>query len=191
MFDVLFEEDTLWFSIPALLGSGIFILRIAMMLIGGDGGDGFEADAGDIEFDGSDSTGAFEILSIQGISAFMVGFGWVGIGSMLGAGWSTTTSFTLGFLGGLAMVWILGNTLSAARSLESSGNISIERPLGKTGEVYARIPARGDGKGQVRLIVSSHQRIYNAISEGPEFPTSSRIRVIGINDDNTLTVGPD
>jgi len=190
MFDALFEGQALWFSIPALFGSGMFILRILMMLIGGDGADDFGGDAGDVEFDmeGHDSSGAFEILSIQGASAFLMGFGWVGIGSLLGAGWSPTVSFGTGFLGGMLLVWILGNTLGAVRGLASSGNVNIQEALGKTGEVYARVPASGEGKGQVRVVLSNRQRIYNAVSNGPELGTNAQVRVVAVNDDNSLTV---
>lgn len=190
MLKTLFEGEALWFSIPALLGTGIFLIRILMMLIGGDAGDGGDADVGDMELDGQDSADAFEILSIQGISAFLMGFGWVGIGSYLGAGWSPAIAIGLGSVGGFAMVWILGNTLGAVRGLESSGNISIDEAIGKVGEVYARVPAKGQGKGQVRLVLSNRQRIYNAVSEGDEFKTNTQVQVIQVNDDHSLTVGP-
>lgn len=190
MFDTFFTDEALWFSIPAVFGSGIFLIRIVMMLVGGDGADGgdFDLDSGDADLHGHDSSGAFEILSVQGVSAFLMGFGWVGIGSHLGAGWSPAASFGLGAAGGLLLVWILGHALGAVRGLESSGNVSIESALGSTGEVYAQVPESGRGQGQVRVVLSKRQRIYNAISNGPELATRTRVRVVGINDDNSLTV---
>lgn len=189
MLEALFEGQAVWFSVPALLGTGIFVLRIAMMLIGGDGIDGGDTDAGG-SLDGDDSTGAFEILSVQSVSAFLMGFGWVGIGCFLGAHWSSSVALVVGSLGGFLMVWIMGSVLGAVRGLESSGNIPLDRALGKVGEVYARVPAAGAGKGQVKLVLSNHQRIYNAISESSELSSGTRVRVTGVNDDNSLTVGP-
>ena len=188
MFDSLFDGEALWFSIPALLGTGVFLIRILMMLVGGDGGDGIDLDAGDADLHGGDSSGAFEILSVQGVSAFLMGFGWVGVGSHLGAGWSPAVSFGAGAAGGLLLVWILGHSLGAVRGLESSGNVSIAGAIGKTGEVYARVPEAGRGQGQVRVVISNRQRIYNAITEGPELDSRSRVRVVAVNDDNSLTV---
>ena len=100
MFDSFFDGEALWFSIPALLGTGVFLIRILMMLVGCDGGDGIDLDAGDADLNGGDSSGAFEILSVQGVSAFLMGFGWVGVGSHLGAGWSPAVSFGAGAAGG-------------------------------------------------------------------------------------------
>ena len=196
MFDVLFEGDALWFSIPALLGTGVFVIRMILMLLGGDSGDGGAefgdfgdaGDMGDVEFEGHDSAGAFEILSVQGISIFLMGFGWVGLACLLGTGWSQGTAIGLGALGGFLMFWIMAKTLGAVRGLESSGNVSIRSALGLEGDVYARVPARGDGRGQVRLVIDNRQRIFNAISGGDAVETSGRVRVVNVNDDHTLTV---
>jgi membrane protein implicated in regulation of membrane protease activity len=190
MLDVLFEGQALWFSVPALLGTGVFLFLVAMMLLGTDGGDGFDADTGS-SFDGSDSTQAFELLSVQGVSAFLMGFGWVGIGGLLGANWSAGLSFGVATLGGFIMVWILGALLKSVRGLESKGNVAMEDAVGKTGEVYSRIPPRGEGRGQVRVVLSSRQRMYNAVSVGPELTTHDRVVVLQVNDDNTITVGPE
>ncbi|MBC8327227.1 MAG: hypothetical protein H8E31_00600, partial [Planctomycetes bacterium] len=40
MFDSLFQQPALWFSVPALAGTAIFLLRLALMLFGGDSSDG-------------------------------------------------------------------------------------------------------------------------------------------------------
>jgi hypothetical protein len=94
-------------------------------------------------------------------------------------------------LGGLGMVWLLGSLLTAMGGLESSGNVSIQEAVGHRGEVYSNIPARGEGQGQVRLVLSKRQRMYNAVSAGPELPTRQRVVVLEVNDDNSLTVGPE
>jgi hypothetical protein len=191
MIETLFSGEALWFSVPAVFGTGMFVLRLLMMLIGGDGGDGavdMDFETGDAHLGGHDPGGAFEILSVQGVSAFLMGFGWVGVGALLGADWSPAVAFGAGFLGGLLLVWILGHALGAVRGLESSGNISISEALGATGDVYTRVPPSGEGQGQVRVVLSDRQRIYNAISRGPEFMTHTRVRVVEVNDDNSLTV---
>ena len=201
MFDQLFQGDALWFSVPALLGTAVFVIRLGLMMLGGDHGDGGDggdfgdADTGDIsleghDLDGHDSESAFAILSIQTVSVFMMGFGWAGLGCLFGAGWPLSAGIGLGFLAGVAMIWILTRTLGAVRTLESSGNVRIQSALGLEGDVYARIPAAGEGRGQVRLIIDQRQRIYNAISRTGEVNSQTRVRVVWVNDDNTLTVEP-
>lgn len=191
MLERMFESEMLWFSLPALLGSGVFLIRLALILLGGDSGDGDFADVDiDVDVDSGDhaSGEAFEVLSIQSVSVFLMGFGWVGLGCVLGTGWSTGIGIIGGFFGGMLMLWILARTLGAMRQLESSGNVSIQETLGLEGEVYAEIPAHSEGKGQVQLIVRSHQRMYNAVSRTAPITTRTRVRVTAVNTDNTLTV---
>jgi hypothetical protein len=40
----------------------------------------------------------------------------------------------------------------------------------------------------VRVTLGQRQRIYNAVTEGEELPTSTRVKVTRVNQDNTLTV---
>lgn len=201
MFDQLFQGDALWFSVPALLGTVVFVLRLGLMMLGGDHGDGGHGgdfghgDTGDFsleghDLDGHDSDSAFAILSVQTVSVFMMGFGWTGLGCLLGAGWPMSAGIGLGFLVGVLMIWILTRTLGAVRTLESSGNVQIRSALGLEGDVYARVPAAGEGRGQVRLIIDQRQRMFNAISRAGEVTSQTRVRVVSVNDDNTLTVEP-
>ncbi len=190
MFDRLFEGDLLWFTIPALVGSGVFAIRLALILLGGDSGDGDVGDVGDADLagDGDSSDHAFQVLSVQSLSFFMMGFGWVGLGCVLGAGWSQGTAMGVSVLGGILLLWILARSLGAMRQLESSGTRSIQETLGLVGEVYTNIPARGEGKGQVQLTIGTHQRMYNAVSQAAEITTRTRVQVTAVNSDNTITV---
>ncbi len=192
--DTLFDQPAVWFSVPAFVGTAVFALRLVLMLIAGDSGEGaLEIDA-DADFDIGDGGEhldpgySFELLSVQAIAAFLMGFGWAGLGGLNGAGWGVTGSIASGVVGGVAMTWVLAMLLRWMYSLESTGNVSIQMALGVEGEVYANLPARGDGHGQVRIVVDSRQRIYNAVSDGDAIPTGSRIRVTEVNSDRTLTV---
>ncbi len=199
MYEALFTEPAVWFGVPAVLGSAVFVLRLALMLIAGDGGGGGGFDAAldvdlDLEVgDGGDHLDpgqSFEILSVQAISAFLMGFGWAGLGGLNGAGWGMSPSIGAGLAGGIVMTWILAALLRTMYSLESSGNVSITTALNSEGEVYTSIPERHTGRGQVRVVLDGRQRIYNAVSEGEAIPTSSRVVVVRVNEDRTLTVSP-
>lgn len=197
MYDALFTEPAVWFGLPAVLGSAVFLLRLVLMLVAGDGGGGFDADVDvDLDLDVGDGGDhldpghSFEILSVQAISAFLMGFGWAGLGGLHGAGWGMTASIGAGVAGGVVMTWILAALLRTMYSLESSGNVSIATALNSEGEVYTSIPARHAGRGQVRVVLDGRQRIYNAVSEGDAIPTSSRVVVVRVNEDRTLTVSP-
>jgi hypothetical protein len=191
MLDQLFSGNTLFFSIPAVAGTLFFTFRLILMFAGmshmdvnSDGLDGLDPMAGDAHH----STEMFKFLSIQSIAAFVMGFGWGGLGGLLGAGWDWSTSLLAALVGGIGMVWLLSWLLKLVYDLQSSGNISIETANGAEGEVYAGVPAKGNGTGQVRVVIGERQRIYNAVSEDEPLPTKTRVRVIRVNADRTLTV---
>lgn len=198
----LFHTDALLFTIPALLGTMVFLIRMGLMAIGGigEGVDGagdmdvavdFDVDA-DVDLgadvEGGDSTHAFTLLSVQSVGAFLMGFGWGGLGGLLGFEWALPMSLLLGIGFGAGMVWLLTLLMKAMYDLSSSGNVHIQDTVGVQGVVYANVPAQGDGRGQVRVVVNERARIYNAVSDGEAILTNSSVRIVRVNDDHTLTV---
>lgn len=199
MMDLLFGPVAIWFGVPALVGTAFFALRTTLMLVGGamdaDAG-GIDADldagggdsgggAGDID----DSTAAFKVLSLQAISAFLMGFGWGGLGAYRGSGWSPTVAVIVGLVTGVGMMWLLGSMLRMLFRLQSSGNLPIYQALEAEGSVYAQIPAAGEGKGEVRVVIGDRERYYRAITAGSAIPTGAKVRVVSVNeDDNSVTV---
>lgn len=185
MFEVMFGEYAAWFTIPALLGSIFFILRLAVSFIG------FDADVdADVDDLSDDSTETFKFISIQALLTFAMGFGWAGFGAYRGAALNITSSMLIGLVGGVAMVWLLARLLRMVRGLEVSGNISVDSALGLEGQVYTTVPPMGQGRGQVRLTIAQRHRIYNAISDAGELRPPMRVRVVRVNDDRSLTVQP-
>ena len=188
----LFEQEALFFTIPALLGTFVFVLKLGLMTLAGFGGD-FDTDVdADVDVnlgeDAGDSTDAFTLLSLQSIAAFLMGFGWGGLAGHLGLDWSLPMSLLLGAGFGALLVWLLGLLMKAVYDLQSSGHVRVEDAVGSEGVVYANVPAKGVGRGQVRVVVNERARIYNAISDGEPIATSATIRVVQVNDDRSLTV---
>jgi membrane protein implicated in regulation of membrane protease activity len=140
------------------------------------------------DVESGDSTEAFKLLSIQSVAAFLMGFGWGGVGGLIGFEWSFPMSLLLGVGFGLVLVWLLGILMKAMYDLQSSGNVRLDDAVGIEGQVYANVPAGGEGRGQVRVVMGDRARIYNAVSDGGAIKTGSRIRVVRVNEDRTLTV---
>lgn len=194
--DLFFGQGAAWFAIPAIIGSAVFILRFSLALIGGHVGDldvGMEVH--DLSAHHGDPTDAFKWLSFQSIAAFVMGFGWGGLASLKGTGWSWPISVLVAVCVGVAMVWLLGLSLKAVYDLQSSGNVNAVDTVGVEGDVYLSIPPIGadksSGLGKVRLILNKRQRLFNAVAEthdGQDIPTHTRVRVVRVNDDNSLTV---
>lgn len=180
----LVNDGALWFTIPACIGTIFFLVQMVLMLIGG-GELGIDGD-----LDHGDPTDTFKILSIQSIAAFLMGSGWGGIAGLRAFDWSWSSSLIFGMVCGAGMVWLLAIVLKAVHDLQSSGNVRMEHAAGAEGTVYASIPGSGAGRGQVQVVVDGRQRTYAAISEGEPIPSHTRIRVVRVNEDRTLTVTP-
>lgn len=192
--DLFFGGFAAWFTVPAFIGSFFFLVRMALMFVGGHGDVDTDFDVhGDFHVDShvgdhTDSSSAFKILSIQAIAAFLMGFGWGGLGGLRGAGWDVTSSTVFGLVTGAGMVWLLGRLLGVVYRFQSSGTVRIDAALGVEGSVYIGIPPRREGRGSVRLVIDNRERFYNAVTDHESIESHARVRVTEINDDNTVTV---
>jgi hypothetical protein len=182
--EMLFGEHAAWFTVPAIVGTGVFIIRLALM---GMGDMETDVATGDSHADPGEG---FKILSIQAIAAFLMGFGWIGLACYRGADAVTPSmAALLGIGGGVLSVWVLGMLLRGVYNLQSSGNVPLSSLVGREGDVYVTVPPAGKGSGQVRVVVDKRERIVNAVSAGDApLATGSRVKVAKVNDDNTITV---
>lgn len=189
MLNMFFGDHAIWFGVPALLGTALFAVKVVLMLIGADHGEmGDLHDIAGMNVDTGDSVGAFKALSIQGVIAFIMGFGWAGLAALHSTNWSLPILMIAAIGGGLATAWVLATTMRAMMEFQSSGNVNIQSTVGLEGTVYVGVPGNAAGRGQVQVVVDGRQRIYNAVSHGGELPTGTRVRVMVANGDNTITV---
>lgn len=189
MLQELFSGETLFFSVPAVAGTFFFALRLILSFTGM--GDLDSADSTVLDAAGADphhSTELFKFLSVQSIAAFLMGFGWGGLGGLRGAGWEFGTALLMALGCGVFMVWLLTWLLKIVHDMQSSGTVSIQQAMNAEGEVYANIPQHGQGVGRVKVILNNRQRIYNAVSESELLPTNTRVKIVRVNENNTLTV---
>ena len=197
MQELILGPVAIWFGVPALVGTVFFTLRMALMLVGGADADtgfdvdvDFDVDVGDVDAisetggDPGDSTQAFKALSVQAIAAFVMGFGWAGLGALSGLGWPLSVSIAIAVVGGSWMVWFLGKLLSFVYGFQSSGTVPMYQALESEGTVYARIPAGSEGMGRVRVVIGDRERYYKAVTDGDALPRDAKIRVVEINDEN-------
>jgi len=193
MLDLLFSGDALWFTIPGLAGTLVFLVKLGLMGLGiDDSGDAdvtidssFDADLDDLAA-GSDA--AFHLVTIQGIAALVMGFGWGGLFAAEAIGLGTAGSVVVGLGFGFALMWLSAKLLQMAMRLQSSGNVPHEAAVGREGSVYVTIPANKSGRGQVKLSIDGRQKFMRAITEGEQLATGTAIRVERVNDNGTVTV---
>lgn len=189
-------ETIYWGS--TIIGGTLFLLRTIMLLSGGVfnpagmdmidiDGDGIPDDI-DPSMDGDhvEADTSFKLLSMQGITAFFMMFGLVGL-TLLRANLHVLITLFGGTIAGLFTVWVLGIIFSQMRRLQSDGTISIDNTIGQKGTVYLTIPATSSG--QVQVAVQGSLKIFDAISKGKnKLATGTPIQVVDVADGKTLIV---
>ena len=189
MTELLFGGNAAWFGVPALVGTLFFLVRLVMLLaVGGHGFDLHDDSGAGISLDHPDSSTAFKVLSVQTVSAFLMGFGWGGLGVYRGFGLPAVVALPAGLAMGYGMVWLLTRMFTWIAGFQSSGTMDTSAALYEEGTVYVTVPARRSGRGTVRVVVADRQQYYQAVTEGDAIPSQAAVRVTQINDDNTLNV---
>lgn len=184
MLNLMLSGDALWFTIPALIATGAFVIKLGLLLMGGDTGGAVH----DADIPGHDTTPAFKLLSVQAMTGFLMGFGWGGFAALKGSALGMPASIGVGVVCGLGMMWILAMVLRGMHELESSGNIDLADIVGREGVVDVTVPAQRAGRGRINVVIDQRRRSYAAITEGMELARAARVRILSAEGDNTLMV---
>lgn len=147
------------------ISSGLFIVKIILMWVGGD----FEGDA-DFEADAGDSDGDFGVFSINAMICFFMALGWFGLAALKEWGFTFYPALAIGVVAGVACSLLFSLSLAFAKKLNhETPTPSLKK--GDTGQVYSKIPAYGIGK------VTVDNRIVKATSE-KALDSFQRIKVL-------------
>ncbi|MFI4883373.1 MAG: hypothetical protein ACIAQU_12395 [Phycisphaerales bacterium JB064] len=182
MLDWFFGDGAVWFAVPALFGTGIFLIQLFMGELGGD------LDI-DVDMDTS-GAGDFRALSVQTISAFCVGSGWMGLAAYRVLDLGMPGSVAIAVISGVGVAWLAAWLTRQVFKMQRSGNISIDRATGLIGDVAITVPPANAGRGAVSVVIDHNRREYDAVQAGDE-PIAPRTRVKIVSADtqqNTLLV---
>lgn len=185
MFGLTLIEVIYWAS--TIIGGTLFILRLGMMLIGGDFGDN-GLDSADIDASGdhADADISFQLLSVQGLTSFFMMFGLVGL-ALLQANLHVLITIIGGIVAGLVTVAATGLIFAQMKRLQSEGTININNTVGSEGTVYLTIQKNDAGK--VQIIAQGSLKIFDAVSSNKkQIATGEKVRVVGVASGNTLIV---
>ena len=177
-----------FFAAMAVIGTILFIIYFALVLIGGVA-DGI-ADAIpflDVNFE-MDAEGVFHMLTIQGLLSFMMMFGIFGLAVSQGD-YGALPAIAAGTVTGLASMWMVGKVFQAIAGLETDGTVVHRQALGAKGTVYRTImPGKS---GQVQVEFQSALRTCEAVAEDEtmKIETGKFVVVTG-NVAETLVVKP-
>lgn len=161
------------FLVCAVVGGAALVLRTGLLLFGV--GDDLAAPPG---VDGHGDAG-MQLLSIQGVAAFLTMFGLVGLALLRQSPVPGVLALPVAFAAGLGSMWLIAAVFRLMRGLESSGNVDLRRAIGEQGTVYLTL--RPPGGGQVQLSVQGRLGVYDAqAGDGSEIPTGRPVRVVAV-----------
>lgn len=177
------HESAYW--VLAIAGSILFVIKVLLVLFGGDAG------GGDMDSGGhADSTGVFAVFSLQSVLAFFMGAGWMGLACIKEWETSKFTAFLASIGFGLAMMALNAGLMIGINKLNSEPHVDLREAIGHLAKVYLVIPARGEGTGQVEVTVGDRRQIYRAVSEEGSIPSEALVKVMDVQDGQILVVRP-
>lgn len=181
---VALGTDVAIYYVMALVGTTLFVLRLALALFGGGDGD-FDTDSAD-----AGSGESFTLFSLLSILAFFMGAGWMGVACRIDWHLSGFLAALISAVFGFGMMGLASGLMYMTRRLNRTIEYDPATAVGHTGRVYLRIPEKGRGRGQVQIAVSGRLKIMNAISTGDAIDAFTDVVVIAAQDDDTLLVEP-
>lgn len=184
--DAFYGLDT-WMQVYwvcAIVGTLVFVVQMVLVLIGMDSIDT------DVDFDGADTMdlgGGLSLFSIKNFVNFLVGFGWAGVclSDAINSRW------LLGLVAvavGISFVYMFFLIKKQTKKLEHNGAFQIEECVGKTVDVYLRIPGEKQGKGKVQVSLNGSVQEIEAMTEGEEIASGCKVEVVDVIDKGTLLV---
>lgn len=189
MMDMLFGGYAAWFTAPALLGTGFLLIQMILGEIGGDGALDIDLD---VDIDGDHPGAEFGLLSAQSISAFFMGYGWIGFAAYRFLDLGFTGASLIGVAAGVGVAWLMVWLLRSMLRLQNNTNVQIQMARGMVGEVYVTVPPQGTGRGEVVLVIRDSRHSYFAIQDGEDadepIETHTRVKVRDVDTASNILI---
>jgi hypothetical protein len=147
----------------------------------------------DGHFDQHDSAEGYadqglRLFTVRGFIAFFTIFGWSGL-VCLQAGMSSVPTFLIAFAAGAASMTVMAWILKASMKLAFNGTMNLANAVGKTAEVYLRVPQKRGGRGKVNVLVQEQYTEADAVTdEDFDLMPGTEVLVIGLTAPTTLLV---
>lgn len=181
-----FNGMEIFFLVCAVVGGFFVVVKMILQLAGGETGADVDHDIS-IDAHHSDSDVGFKLLSLHGLTSFLMMFGLVGLALYRQSRAGLLISLAGATFAGLGTVWVIGKLFQLAGRMQSSGTLAASfGVLASTGTVYLTIPKGGTGR--VTVNVRNRLREFDAVEiNGEELPTGTAVQVIDVSG-NVLVV---
>ena len=171
-------QQAFWYS--ALLSSIIFLLQTILTFAGVESSDL------DTDFDGDfhHVDAPFEWFTFRNLINFLLGFGWTGVAFFFF--FFDYILVALATLVGLIFVAIFFIIIKQFLKLQEDNTFQMEKTIGKTAEVYLKIPAHKSGTGKIQVSINGSFHELNAVTEGEEILSGESVKII--NTENKILI---
>jgi hypothetical protein len=137
---------------------------------------------------GLDDCSGADLFTIKNIVNFFVGFGWTGV-SFRSYIESDLLLVLISLLVGVCFVIIFIIIFKQLMKLESNSAVGADACVGRTADVYLRIPANRSGKGKIQLSLNGAAREFDAVTDESEpIPSGAVVTVKEIVGKSVLLV---
>ncbi|MFA4943890.1 MAG: hypothetical protein WC789_04235 [Lentisphaeria bacterium] len=171
----------------------ILVIQTLLLVAGGTGEGDASAEAVDTGGEptaGEADVAGLHLLSVRGVTAFFVGFGWAGVLAAR-AGLDSLLAGVVALVAGSVFLVGVGLLMRALYALRSSGTLDYRNAIGRVGTVYIAVPPAGDGSGQVEVMIQGRLTLVEASNAGASrIPINSKVKVVALLDERTLRVEP-
>ena len=169
-------QQSFWWV--AIIASFIFLVQLIFTIIGTDFTDGLHAD-----FDGDlDAVhGPFQLFSFRNLINFLMGFGWTGV-AFYHSFENQMFLVILSAIVGCLFVVIFFIVIKQIMKLTEDNTFNIDKLIGKTAEVYLRIPEQKSGKGKVQVSLNGSNHELLAVTETEEIRSGNLVKIIRIEE---------
>lgn len=159
----------------AVLGGILFFIMMLLMMVGDVLGGVTDAIGLDIDAGG----GAFEILSVQGLSVAVMMFGLTGMFGLSATG-SDVVAVLAGGVGAAAGMYGMGKMMYGINQLQADGTVNYNDAIGQRGQVYSRIKPNETGEIQVPVDGTLKTLLARAQDKSMLLPSGEFIRVVDV-----------
>lgn len=163
--------------IIALVASVLFVLMTVLSFLGADS----DVDA---DVDGDGGPGLFSFKSLVN---FLFAYGWASVllYKQIDSIWLLNV---VAVLVGIGFILLVFGGLTLMLKLAKDGSFRIESTVGKTANVYLRIPAGRTASGKVQVSVGGAVHEIDAWTDGEELSTGDVCKIVKIIDNSNVLV---
>ena len=170
------------FWVCAVAGSIVMVIQLLLTIFGGG-----DVDTDVFAADALDASTLGDLFTLKNFVNFFVGFGWAGVTFRQyidSNSWLIVVAVLFGLLF-IAMFMFLYKKLM---KLESNSAVGASACVGKSADVYLRIPAARSGKGKIQISLNGVAREFDAITDCTEMIPSGAVVVVEEDINGTLLV---